>query len=195
VLLFLSCISGLLLLQLLLQQQVLVSGSPLRVTLLLMLHRPPGVKFQTLRVSKPQLVSMLIPSMSLSLAQFYWTNNTSLITPMKPDQMDKDVEKSGERLKLKGIIYPGMDLFDSATREKVKMRNQPKDDSVLEQMIATSIEIEPAEISYHANGEFRASRDIYGPISTENTPVRTELGLPFSSEHTLTSIGTIPQEA
>jgi hypothetical protein len=123
---------------------------------------------------------MLIPSKSLRLAEFRWTNNASLITPRKPDQMDEDEkaktgEKSSESLKLKGIVYPGMDLFDSATPEMVRMRNQKKDGSILEQMIATSIEIEPAEISYHANGEFRSSRDIFGPLSTENTPVRTEL--------------------
>ena len=119
--------------------------------------------------------------MSLSLAEFRWTNNASLITPRKPDQMDKDEkakigEKSSDSAKLKGIVWPGMDLFDSATPEMVRMRNQKKDGSILEQMIATSIEIEPAEISYHANGEFRSSRDIFGPLSTENTPVRTELG-------------------
>jgi hypothetical protein len=119
--------------------------------------------------------------MSLSLAEFRCTNSASLITPRKPDQMDEDEkakigEKSSDSLKLKGIKYPGMDMFDSATPEMIRMRNQKKDGSVLEQMIATSIEIEPAEISYHANGEFRSSRDIFGPLSTENTPVGTELG-------------------
>jgi hypothetical protein len=64
-----------------------------------------------------------------------------------------------------------MDLFDSATPELKRMRNQKKDGSILEQMMATSKEVEPAEISYHPNGEFRASRDIFGPLSTENSPV------------------------
>jgi hypothetical protein len=50
-----------------------------------------------------------------------------------------------------------------------------KDGSILEQMLATSIETEPAEISYHADGEFGASRNIYGPLSTKNSLVRTEL--------------------
>ena len=53
------------------------------------------------------------------------------------------------------------------------MRNQKKDGAILEQMLATSMGVEPAEISYHANGEFRASRDIFGPLSTENSPVCT----------------------
>jgi hypothetical protein len=124
--------------------------------------------------------------MSLNSAEFRWTNNASLITPKKPGQMDEDEkakagEKSSDSTKLKGVKYPGMDWFDSATPEGIRMRNQKKDESVFQQMLATSIETEPAEVSYHANGEFRASRNIYGPLSTENTPVRTELGQILSS--------------
>src|ERR1700712_5676786 len=66
-----------------------------------------------------------------------------------------------------------MDLFDSATPEQKRKRNQKKDNSVLREMVATSLDVEPAEISYHPNGEFRASRDIFGPLSTENSPVST----------------------
>jgi hypothetical protein len=91
------------------------------------------------------------------------------------------VGESGDKLtdsaKLKGTIWPGMDLFDSATPEMKRMRNQKKDGTVLEQMLATSMGVEPAEISYHPNGEFRASRDIFGPLSTENSPVFTALPL------------------
>jgi hypothetical protein len=103
------------------------------------------------------------------------------MTPKKPDQISEaEMAKTGESpsytTDLKGVKYPGMGKFDSATPEGIRMRNQRKDGSILEQMLATSIETEPAEISYHANGEFRASRNIYGPLSTENTPVRIELG-------------------
>jgi hypothetical protein len=129
--------------------------------------------------------------MSLSLADFRGTNNASLTTPWKPDPINEDEKvKSGERspdsAKLKGVLWPGMNVFDSATPEMKRMRNQRKDGSILEQMLATSIEIEPAEISYHANGEFRASRDIFGPLSTENTPVGTEVVYSFHSQHILT---------
>lgn len=64
-----------------------------------------------------------------------------------------------------------MDLFDAATPDQKRKRNQRKDDTVLEDMIATSKGIEPAEVSYHADGEFRYSRDIYGPLSTDVSPV------------------------
>jgi len=64
-----------------------------------------------------------------------------------------------------------MNLFDSATPEMKRMRNQRKDSNVMRQMKARSAEIEPAEISYFADGEFRASRDIFGPLSDEESPV------------------------
>lgn len=101
----------------------------------------------------------------------------NLATPWKPDPEDDengDTKKSSEKLtdsaKLKGVLWPGMDLFDSATPDMKRMRNQKKDSNVLESMIATSLAVEPAEISYHPNGEFRASRDIFGPLSTEGSP-------------------------
>ncbi|KUJ22658.1 uncharacterized protein LY89DRAFT_693957 [Mollisia scopiformis] len=104
----------------------------------------------------------------------------NLATPWKPDPEDEDDEsdkKSGEKLtdsaKLKGVLWPGMDLFDSATPDMKRLRNQKKDNTVIQGMIATSRAVEPAEISYHANGEFRASRYIFGPLSNENSPTRS----------------------
>lgn len=95
-----------------------------------------------------------------------------------PDPEDSEYtekKKTGEKLtdsaKLKGIIWPGMDLFDSATPEMKRMRNQRKDDTVFKDMMATSRGTVPDEVSYHANGDFRASRDIFGPLSAESSPV------------------------
>ncbi|KAG4428738.1 hypothetical protein IFR05_015779 [Cadophora sp. M221] len=104
----------------------------------------------------------------------------NLTTPVKLNLEDPDYTegtKPGEKLtdsaKLKGIIWPGMDLFDSATPEMKRMRNQRKDHTVLEDMIATSLASEPAEVSFHANGDFRGSRDIFGPLSAESSPARS----------------------
>ncbi|KAH7417419.1 hypothetical protein BKA64DRAFT_300248 [Cadophora sp. MPI-SDFR-AT-0126] len=104
----------------------------------------------------------------------------NLTTPVKLDLEDPDyaqVDRPGEKLtdsaKLKGIIWPGMDLFDSATPEMKRMRNQRKDHTVLEDMVATSLASEPAEVSFHANGDFRGSRDIFGPLSAESSPTRS----------------------
>ncbi|CZT49818.1 uncharacterized protein RSE6_10710 [Rhynchosporium secalis] len=104
----------------------------------------------------------------------------NLTTPVKHRVEDADSaqgKKPGESFsdsaKLKGIVWPGMDLFDSATPEMKRMRNQRKDHTVLEDMIAYSLASEPAEVSFHANGDFRGSRDIFGPLSAESSPARS----------------------
>ena len=96
-----------------------------------------------------------------------------LSTPKKEDRVDDDKanEKLSDSTKLKGIYWPGMNLFDSATPEMKRMRNQRKDGSILEQMIATSNIVEPLEFVYHADGELRNTRDIFAPLSIENSPV------------------------
>jgi hypothetical protein len=105
------------------------------------------------------------------------------LTPWKPGGSDGVADENEEKAKkiaqqkladgtkLKGVLWPGMDLFDSATPEMKRMRNQRKDTSVLEQMMATSTGVEPTEIVYHPNGQVSHSRDIFGPLSTENSPV------------------------
>ena len=87
------------------------------------------------------------------------------------DKQKAEKKRSSDSTTLKGVLWPGMDLFDSATPEMKRMRNQRKDESVLEQMITTSTEIEPNEIVYDLNGEVHHIRDIFGPLSSENSPV------------------------
>ncbi|KAH6671364.1 hypothetical protein B0J14DRAFT_618649 [Halenospora varia] len=93
-----------------------------------------------------------------------------LTTPFKGDNEPAE-EKLTDSAKLKGIVWPGMDIFDSATPEMKRMRNQRKDGNVLEQMIALAAEVKSDEISYFPNGQLRGSRDIFGPLSGENSPV------------------------
>lgn len=80
-------------------------------------------------------------------------------------------EKITDCLKLKGVKWPGMDLFDSATPEMKRIRNQRKDVSVLEQMKETSLAVRPTEFVYNLDVEFQKTRDIFGPLSCENSPV------------------------
>ncbi|KAG8623168.1 hypothetical protein KVT40_008144 [Elsinoe batatas] len=49
---------------------------------------------------------------------------------------------------LKGIIWPGMDLFDSATPEMRRKRNQKKSLDVIDRLQATSNMIEATEVVY-----------------------------------------------
>lgn len=60
--------------------------------------------------------------------------------------------------KLKGTIWPGMTLFDAATEEMQKKRNQKKDGSILKHMQASSAMIEPLETTYSPGGTLRRER-------------------------------------
>jgi hypothetical protein len=77
----------------------------------------------------------------------------------------------GTSSKLKGVFWPGMDLFDSATAEMKRMRNQKKDGTALEQMMQSSMEVEPTEWVFNADGQFRKARDIFDDESSEIGPV------------------------
>ncbi|KFY28248.1 hypothetical protein V493_03038 [Pseudogymnoascus sp. VKM F-4281 (FW-2241)] len=91
--------------------------------------------------------------------------------PVKPAEFQADAESDNS--KLKGVYWPGMDLFDSATAEMKRMRNQRKDGSILAQMKTTSREVEPNEIIYNTQGELQRVRDIYDS-SVEGSPVNIE---------------------
>ncbi|SMQ52567.1 unnamed protein product [Zymoseptoria tritici ST99CH_3D7] len=68
-----------------------------------------------------------------------------------PSVMDDDFEQeiaANDNSKLKGIVWPGMSIFDSATAEMQRKRNQKKHGSVLIQLQATSEETEPVEFVF-----------------------------------------------
>jgi hypothetical protein len=95
---------------------------------------------------------------------------------LKFDDTEDEAEK--ESSKLKGVYWPGMDLFDSATAEMKRMRNQKKDGTALQQMKRSSAEIEPNEWVFNADGEFRKVRDIFDD-STESSPVSFQASVLF----------------
>ena len=81
------------------------------------------------------------------------------------DMVDGEVEYDpiDDKLTLKGVIWPGMDLFDSATVEMKRKRNQKKDHSVLENLMANSQVIEPTESIFDGEGfELRRERYVTG---------------------------------
>ena len=67
---------------------------------------------------------------------------------------------------LKGIIWPGMDLFDSASPEAKKMRNQKKHLSVLSKMETNSGLVEPTEVIYFPSWEIKTERFISGDVES-----------------------------
>lgn len=111
------------------------------------------------------------------------TNKSSiLVTPEKLEDEDFEEGKTldapvDSAIKLKGVFWPGMDLFDSATPEQKKRRNQKKEVKVLKNLMAISEEVVPVQVSYYANGEVRESRDIFGPLSDNEDFVSTLLVL------------------
>lgn len=65
-----------------------------------------------------------------------------------------------ESTKLKGVYWPGMDIFDSATLEMRRKRNQKKDSSVVEQLELNSQEVEATELIFTPRGSFKRQRRI-----------------------------------
>jgi hypothetical protein len=77
---------------------------------------------------------------------------------------------------LKGVMWPGMGLFDSASDEMKRKRNQRKDGTILEQMEITSATVEPSEIIFSPSGVFKKRRYISG-MPEISSPLKGETPL------------------
>lgn len=71
---------------------------------------------------------------------------------------------------LKGIKWPGMSIFDSASLEAQRLRNQKKDGSILEQMEHNSGVVEQMERIYWPDGSLKQKRLITGNV--ESSPMK-----------------------
>jgi hypothetical protein len=96
----------------------------------------------------------------------------ALATDVEGNAEEEIDEFASECTKLKGVCWPGMDVFDSASPEARRKRNQKKDGSILEQMKANSASVEPTELIFFEGGEFKKSRYISGQV--ESSPIREE---------------------
>ncbi|KAL9111289.1 MAG: hypothetical protein Q9187_007935, partial [Circinaria calcarea] len=65
-------------------------------------------------------------------------DNTDLEEFEHEERLEDEEQGIPESLKLKGVLWPGMDMFDSASPDAKRRRNQKKDGSILEQMRMTS---------------------------------------------------------
>ena len=88
------------------------------------------------------------------------------------DQDENNDMIVSESNKLKGILWPGMDIFDSATPEMRRKRNQKKDTSVLEQLEQNSQEVEPNELVFTPSGSFKRQRRISHLLDEESSPIK-----------------------
>jgi hypothetical protein len=82
-----------------------------------------------------------------------------------------------ESPKLKGVFWPGMDLFDAATEDMRRRRNQKKDGSALKNMERTSELVMPAEAIYSPRGTWQKTRVITGNVD-DTSPLRGETPVP-----------------
>jgi len=85
----------------------------------------------------------------------------------------RDPDMDGEGTKLKGVFWPGMDIFDSATPEMKRKRNQKKDGSVLEQMMINSAEVEATELVFTPEGKLKKQQRITGMVES-SSPMKEE---------------------
>lgn len=116
-----------------------------------------------------------------------WYSETETTGSTLPSDNATDVAgEEYDRSKLKGALWPGMSVFDSATESQKRKRNQRKDASILKQMQQTSAEVEPTEIIWSEDGEFQRMRDIYASPSIDGSPVCEPL-----SEHVITQGGPV----
>lgn len=78
------------------------------------------------------------------------------------DSAESETVANDDHVTLKGIIYPGMDVFDSATLEDRRRRNQRKDCSVLARLERHSRAILQHEMVYDTEGHYRKTFVITG---------------------------------
>ncbi|EXJ65492.1 hypothetical protein A1O7_01833 [Cladophialophora yegresii CBS 114405] len=104
----------------------------------------PRRKTQRLQISSPRKQSQVSDGAYPSLDDYPAKDNHSV--PLQ-------VLATPEHMKLKGIVWPGMDLFDAATQEMQQKRNQKKDASVLRRMERLAGLVEPTEVVYSPNGD------------------------------------------
>ncbi|PLB54224.1 hypothetical protein P170DRAFT_397392 [Aspergillus steynii IBT 23096] len=93
------------------------------------------------------------------------------------NEIEADKERAEEIARLKGVLWPGMDIFDSATEQMRRKRNQKKDESILRMMEKTSMCVEPTELIFSPTGALRKQRVISGNVE-DSSPLKGETPIP-----------------
>lgn len=79
-----------------------------------------------------------------------------------------DLDEEDDASKLKGVVWPGMGLFDAATPELKKKRNQKKDISANERLATMSEGVQKEELIFDSAGSLCKKRDITGHPQPED---------------------------
>ncbi|KAJ5358803.1 uncharacterized protein N7496_011216 [Penicillium cataractarum] len=86
-------------------------------------------------------------------------------------------DRARELARLKGLVLPGMDVFDAATEQMRRTRNQKKDGTIVKQLEKTSRLVQPTEQIFTPTGVFVKSRVISGNAD-DDSPVEGESPIP-----------------
>jgi hypothetical protein len=96
----------------------------------------------------------------------------------EPADVVADLMAVTEVTKLKGVYWPGMDLFDSATSEMRRKRNQKKDSSVVEQLELNSQDVEATELIFTPRGSFKRQRRLSNSFYDDEEEAEIKLESP-----------------
>ncbi|UPX17886.1 uncharacterized protein EKO05_0008213 [Ascochyta rabiei] len=104
-----------------------------------------------------------------------------------PPEHAEDTMTVSESTKLKGVYWPGMAIFDSATPDMRRKRNQKKDHSVVEQLELNSLDVEATELIFTPQGSFKRQRRISSSMfdDEEEIEIKTESPRPSFSRPVL----------
>ncbi|KAI0910531.1 hypothetical protein F4823DRAFT_637762 [Ustulina deusta] len=94
---------------------------------------------------------------------------SELYSPFPPEGTPETVEDDTGALILKGVVYPGMAGFDSATEKDRRMRNQKKDPAVLLKLEANSQLVTRVEEVLDINLDYQRTRDVYDEPSIDGS--------------------------
>ncbi|KAJ5558302.1 hypothetical protein N7535_008515 [Penicillium sp. DV-2018c] len=94
-----------------------------------------------------------------------------------PGDAGIDKDRADEMATLKGVQWQGMGMFDSATPEMRRRRNQKKDDTVLKHMENDSLLAQPDELIFDAEGNLVKQRLITGNVE-QYSPLKGETPIP-----------------
>lgn len=112
------------------------------------------------------------PSPSLYTRRaIYGISNTTDDEESEAETPNPPAHKVPECVKLKGTVWPGMDLFDAADPEAQRRRNQKKDGAVLVQMKVASETVKPNELIFGRDGDLLKVRQITGEVES-SSPIK-----------------------
>ncbi|KAI1128438.1 hypothetical protein F5Y10DRAFT_292079 [Nemania abortiva] len=94
---------------------------------------------------------------------------SELYSPYPTEDTPETVEDDTGALILKGVVYPGMAGFDSATEKDRRMRNQKKDPAVLLKLEANSQLVTRIEEVLDTNLDYQRTRDVYDEPSIDGS--------------------------